>query len=269
MSAGSLHTEVYNPQKDGIFPVTSTLVYSQTEAILLDAQFSTKDGEKLVQLIQSLGKHLKLIIITCGDPDFYFGLEPIVKAFPNVKIYASPLIIDHINKTKDYKLTFWGPQLGDGAPNELFVPEVTPETQFTIEGKWLGVRSRDDYAAYVWIPSIKTILGGVGVSWGVHVFSADTETPEKRASWRQVLQEMINLKPERVIPGHYLGEAPSGDEAIKFTLGYLETFEKVLEKNGYQNSAAVIGDMKEAYPNLGMEMSLELSAKVITGEMKF
>ncbi|XP_065207381.1 uncharacterized protein LOC135836458 [Planococcus citri] len=269
MSAGSLCTEIYNPQKGGIFPVTSTIVYGQNESILLDAQFSTKDGEQILRLIQACGKQLKLIIITCGDPDMYFGLEPIVAAFPNVKIIATPIVIDHINETKDRKLTFWGPKLGDGAPSKLFVPEPTNETRFTIEGNSLEVRSRDNYAAYIWIPSIKTILGGVGISWGIHVFAADTQTPEIRASWRQVLQDMISLKPEKVIPGHYLGQVPSGDEAIKFTLAYLETFEKVLQKNDYKNSSAVIAAMKEAYPGLGVEISLELSAKVNTGEMKF
>jgi glyoxylase-like metal-dependent hydrolase (beta-lactamase superfamily II) len=68
--------------------------------VLFDAQFSVKDGEELVKLIKARGKALKEIVITSGDPDFYFGLEPLVKAFPQAKVVASKAVVDHINATK-------------------------------------------------------------------------------------------------------------------------------------------------------------------------
>ena len=107
--AAPLHLAVYNPQEKGIFPVSSTLVSGPKEAVLFDAQFSVKDGEKLVQMIRDSGKTLKTIVITSGDPDFYFGLEPLVKAFPQAKVVASPSVVEHIKATKDAKLAFWGP----------------------------------------------------------------------------------------------------------------------------------------------------------------
>ncbi|SUX85949.1 Arsenate reductase and related proteins, glutaredoxin family [Citrobacter koseri] len=133
--AAPLQLDVYNPQENAIFPVSSTLVSGPKEAILFDAQFSTKDGEKLVEMIKKSGKSLKAIVITSGDPDFYFGLEPIVKAFPNVKVLATPHVVEHIRATKDAKLQYWGPQMKDGAPAALTIPQATTETQFTIDGK--------------------------------------------------------------------------------------------------------------------------------------
>ena len=94
--AAPLQLDVYNPQEKAIFPVSSTLVSGPKEAILFDAQFSTKDSEKLVQLIRTSGKTLKAIVITSGDPDFYFGLEPLVKAFPGVKVLATPHVVARI-----------------------------------------------------------------------------------------------------------------------------------------------------------------------------
>jgi glyoxylase-like metal-dependent hydrolase (beta-lactamase superfamily II) len=44
---------------------------------------------KLVEMIKKSGKKLTRIVITSGDPDFYFGLEPLVKAFPDVKVVAT------------------------------------------------------------------------------------------------------------------------------------------------------------------------------------
>jgi len=265
--AAPLHLEVYNPQDKGIFAVSSTLVSGEKEAILIDAQFSVKDGEQLVEKIKASGKTLKEIIITSGDPDFYFGLEPILQAWPQVKVVASPKVVEHIRATKDAKLAYWGPQMKDGAPANVIVPQVTTATRFTVDGETLELRHADSYAAYIWIPANKAIVGGTAVSSGIHVWTADTQTPAIRQGWIKVLEEMQSLKPATVIPGHYLGERPAGDQAVTFTRDYLQSFEQALQSN--KSSAGVIKAMKAAWPTLAEESSLELSAKVNTGEMKW
>jgi len=98
----ALKLTTYNPQEKAIFPVSSTLISGKKEAILFDAQFSTTEGKALVELIRQSGKELTTVYITGGDPDFYFGLQPIVEAFPQVKIKATATIVDHINHTKDW-----------------------------------------------------------------------------------------------------------------------------------------------------------------------
>ncbi len=265
--AAPLHLEVYNPQDKGIFAVSSTLVSGEKEAILIDAQFSVKDGEQLVEKIKASGKTLKEIIITSGDPDFYFGLEPILQAWPQVKVVASPKVVEHIRATKDAKLAYWGPQMKDGAPANVIMPQATTATRFTVDGETLELRHADSYAAYIWIPANKAIVGGTAVSSGIHVWTADTQTPAIRQGWIKVLEEMQSLKPATVIPGHYLGERPAGDQAVTFTRDYLQSFEQALQSN--KSSAGVIKAMKAAWPTLAEESSLELSAKVNTGEMKW
>ncbi|EPF18208.1 Arsenate reductase and related proteins, glutaredoxin family [Cedecea davisae] len=264
--AAPLTLEVYNPQDKGVFPVTSTLISGPTEATLVDAQFSVKDGAELVKIIQHSGKKLTRILITAGDPDFYFGLEPIVKAWPDVKIEATPLVVEHINKTKDAKIKYWGPILKDGAPQKVFVPQVTHATTFTVDGEKVELRQPASHAAYLWIPANKTILGGVAVDSGIHVWTADSQTKAARQEWRDVLDEMAALKPERVIPGHFIGEVKPGTAPVVFTGDYLADFELALKKG---KSAPVIAEMKQKYPKLADESSLEMSAKVNTGEMKW
>ena len=265
--AAPLTIDTYNPQDKGIFAVSSTLVYGPKEAVLFDAQFSVKDGEALVEKIRRSGKTLNKIVITSGDPDFYFGLQPLVKAFPNAKVLATQQVVDHINATKEAKLQFWGPQMKDGAPTALYVPQVLASTTFMVDGEKIDIEQPEGYAAYVWIPSAKTILGGTGVSWGIHVWTADTQTKASRQQWQQTLGQMAAHQPERVIPGHYLGTPPPGTEAITFTQNYLNHFEQALTE--HKDSASVIATMKKQYPNLAEESSLELSAKVNTGEMKW
>lgn len=247
--AAPLTVDTYNPQEKGIFAVSSTLVSGPKEAVLFDAQFSVKDGEALVEKIRHSGKTLNKIVITSGDPDFYFGLQPLVKAFPNAKVVATQQVVDHIKATKDAKLAFWGPQMKDGAPTQLYVPQVLASTTFMIDGERVNIEEPESYAAYVWIPSAKTILGGTGVSWGIHVWTADTQTPENRKQWQQTLDSMAALKPEHVIPGHYLGTPPAGTGAIDFTRRYLQQFEQALTAD--KASTGVINTMKNTVAESG------------------
>ena len=139
--------------------------------------------------------------------------------------------------------------------------------RFTIDGEKVEIRQPQNYAAFVWIPANKAILGGTGVAWGMHVWTADTQSAASRQQWRQTLSDMAALHPQQVIPGHYLGTPPAGDKAIVFTRDYLEKFEQALK--AHKDSASVIKAMKAQYPGLAEESSLELSAKVNTGEMKW
>ncbi|MEC6163058.1 MULTISPECIES: Vmh family MBL fold metallo-hydrolase [Klebsiella] len=265
--AAPLTLQTYNPQENAIFAVNSTLASGPHEAVLFDAQFSVKDGEKLVEMIQKSGKKLTRIVITSGDPDFYFGLEPLVKAFPDAKVVATAEVVKHINATRAAKLAYWGPQMKDGAPKQVYVPQALTTNTFTIDGEKVEIRQPQNYAAYVWIPANKAILGGTGVAWGMHVWTADTQSVESRQQWIHTLDEMAALHPQQVIPGHYLGTPLAGDRAITFTRDYLTQFEQAL--NAHKNSAGVIKAMKQRWPGLAEESSLDLSAKVNTGEMKW
>lgn len=265
--AQPLTFQTYNPQSKGVFPVSATLISGDKNAILVDAQFSTQDAQQLVQWVHKSGKQLQTIVITAGDPDYYFGLEPLVKAFPKAEVIATPKVAAHIAQTKDAKLKYWGPILKEGAPQTLYVPKATHATELTLDGHKIEIKAPQSYAAYLWVPSSKTILGGVGIASGIHLWTADTQTPAARAEWRQTLLGMEKLHPTTVIPGHYVGEQPKGDAAIRFSAAYLRDFEDALRT--HKKSSEVIATMKASYPHLADESSLDMSAKVNTGEMQW
>ena len=79
--AQPLSLEVYNPGEHAVFPVSSSLITGEREAILVDAQFSTREAQALVERIQASGKTLTTIFISHGDPDFYFGLDTLTRAY--------------------------------------------------------------------------------------------------------------------------------------------------------------------------------------------
>lgn len=265
--AAPLNVTVYNPGEKAIFPVSSSLVTGDKEAILIDAQFDVQNGQALVDMIKKSGKKLTTVYISAGDPDFYFGLEPVMAAFPDVKVLADQHVVDHINQTKDAKLSYWSPILGKGAPKSLTVPQVMTASHLTLDGEKIEIKEMNTPNAYLWAPSIKTAFGGVPVYSGVHVWMADSQTKAARSNWVKALDNLLALKPERVVPGHFLGTAPKGTTAVTFTRDYVQRFEQALASA--KNSDQLIDGLKKAFPSLPVDDGLAIGAKVNMGEMKW
>lgn len=265
--AQPLEFTTYNPGEKAIFPVSSTLVTGEKDAILFDAQFGVQEGRDLVKLIKDSGKNLKLIYVSGGDPDFYFGLQPLVKAFPNVKIVASQGVVDHINHTKAKKISYWGPILGENAPTQIIVPEVFNGETLTLEDETIEVKEINTHQAYLWDAKTKTAFGGVLVTSGQHVWMADAQTEGARAEWIAALTRLIDMKPNTVIPGHYLGERPQADGAARFNRAYLEQYQQAVKDA--EGSDALMAIMQKKYPQLPLDEGFKISAKVSEGEMQW
>ena len=269
-AASTLTLDVYNPGDKAIFPVTSVLVSGEKDAILVDAQFGKSQAEQVVEKIRASGKQLTTIYISHGDPDYYFGLDTLTAAFPNAKVLASQPTVDHIQKTVDGKLAFWGPKMGADVPAKTMVPDVLKGDSLMLEGQKLqvvGLDGKQPDRSFVWIPSIKAVVGGVVVAENIHVWMADTQTPQSHADWLTTLHSIETLKPKTIVPGHYLGESARSLAAVQFTADYIKAFDEETAKA--KDAAALIAAMKKRYPMLGEESSLELSAKVAKGEMKW
>ena len=268
-SASTLTLDVYNPGEKAIFPVTSVLVSGEKDAILVDAQFGKSQAEHVVEKIRASGKQLTTIYISHGDPDYYFGLDTLTAAFPNAKVLASGPTVEHIKATVDGKLAFWGPKMGADVPKKTLVPQVL-QGSLTLEGQKLeiiGLDGKQPDRTFVWIPSIKAVVGGVVVAENIHVWMADTQTAQSHTDWLGTLKTIEGLKPKTIIPGHYLGESARSVAAVHFTADYIKAFDEETAKA--KDSAELITAMKKRYPDLGEESSLELSAKVAKGEMKW
>ena len=266
--AADLTLDAYNPGESAMMPVTSVLVSGEKDAIFVDAQFGKTQAEQLVQKIRASGKRLTTIYISHGDPDYYFGLDTLTAAFPKANIVAPQPVVDHIKATVEAKLAFWGPKLGADKPAKAVIPQVLKGHSLTLEGKQLEVIGLDGAQpdrSFVWIPSIKAVVGGVVVAENIHVWMADTQTAKSHTDWLATLQRIQDLKPRTVIPGHYLG-TPSLN-SVAFTADYIKAFDEETAKA--KDSAALISAMKKRYPNLGDESTLELGAKVAKGEMQW
>jgi glyoxylase-like metal-dependent hydrolase (beta-lactamase superfamily II) len=264
-----LSVQVYNADGNS-FHVNAVLVSGKNDAVLLDTGFSRADALRIVAMVLDSKKTLKTIYISQADPDFYFGIETLKQFFPDAKVVATAPTVKKIEATLPAKLQVWGPRLGANAPQHVPLPEVLNGNTIRLEDQVLEIRGLDDplaHRSYVWIPSIKTVAGGVNVFAGIHVWTADTQTREEREAWQKKLDAIAALQPQRIIPGHSLPDQKQDASQLAYTKSYLQRFESELSHAA--SSAALINAMKGEYPNAGLGVALDIGAKVNKGEMKW
>ena len=263
--AGNLKVKVYNPGSKAIFPISSTIIYGDKDAVLIDAQFQKQYALELIKEIKALGKDLKFIYISHSDPDYYFGLDEIKKAFPKVEIVSTAQTAYLIEASKDGKLQVWGSQLKGDAPSEIIIPKAI-KTLPDLEGNKLEIvqTPNDPAHSFVWIPSLKTIVGGISVSIGSHLWMADTKDKAAIEQWIAQIEKMKSLHPKSVVPSHFaaLDESP---KVLDFVENYLKDYNEATKTSN--NAAAITEKMEAKYPQLPAKESLELGAKVFKGEM--
>ncbi|WP_445456946.1 MBL fold metallo-hydrolase [Flavobacterium sp. HNIBRBA15423] len=269
IEAKNLKLQVYNASENS-FGVASVIVSGKTDAVLIDAQFTLADAEKVAQEIKASGKKLTAIFVSHGDPDFYFGLEVFKKHFPEVTAYASPATVEHIKATAQKKLEVWGERLGKNITSNAILPQVLKGNSIELEGQKLEIVGLEEFPnkTFVWIPSIKTVVGGINVfGTSFNLWMADAQTPEARKNWISVLDKITALNPEIVIPAHANSNSPFDITAVNHTKNYIQFYEEALKTN--KTSEALIKALKAKYPTLTFEIALQIGAKVNTGEMKW
>lgn len=268
-TAASLSVDIYNADENS-FHVTSAVVYGDTEAVVIDSGFTKADALRIAANVMDADKELTTIFISQADPDYYFGANTLSALFPDADVITTPAVRAKIQQKVDAKVAFWGPKMGKNAPDKPLIPDAYNEKQLTVNGNVIEIKGTEGALAhrpYLWIPSTKTILGNVAVTGDMHVWLADTQSAPEQKAWLEQLEEMQALKPVTVIPGHMVSGAPMTSDSITFTHRYISDFLTTKEQS--KNSDDLINAMLEQYPNAAEPSSLELSAKVLMGEMEW
>ena len=248
------------------------LISGATEIVLIDGGFIYQDGRAVAEAIKATGKRLTLIYISQSDPDYYFSLAPIKVAFPDARVIAASATVAAIRGSVEKKLAVWGPQLKENGPQTLadvVIPEAFDGKALTVDGETIEIIDADGLSnrRYLWVPSLQAVFGGVLIFSDVHVWTADTNGTDQRAAWRANLDAIAARKPAIVVAGHMTPTSATDVSAINHTKAWLLAFEEELAKA--VDSAALNTAMKARFPNLGMEVAIDIGAKVATGEMKW
>ena len=268
-AAQPLQLKVYNAEA-GSFHVNSVLVSGEKEAVVIDAGFTRADAYRIAANVLDSGKQLKAIYVSQADPDYYFGVEVLKAIFPQAEVLASPAVLEKIKAKLPAKVAFWGPKMAANAPQQPVLPQAFTGKELTVDGEAIEIRGGEGvlvHRPYLWIPSLRAIVGNIGVFGNLHVWTADTQLAAERKAWLNQLDEMAALQPTVVVPGHMQPGTALDASNIRYTREYLVKFESTAANSA--NAGELIERMKAAYPQAGLGIALDIGAKVNKGEMRW
>ena len=79
-------------------PVSSTLIYGDHDAVLVDPPFTREQISHVGDWIESFGKNLTAVYATHGHGDHWFGTELLLQRFPGAVAYATEGTIAMLHK---------------------------------------------------------------------------------------------------------------------------------------------------------------------------
>lgn len=188
-------------------PTTSTLIFGQNDAVLVDAYFPPKEVEALIDWIVASGKNLTTIYITHGHADHFFGIAAIQKHFPNAKAVAMPAVIHMMHKqaAPEYSINFWGSRFPGQIPDKIVIPDPLSGNIIELEGQALiaiyAGHSDTDNTTFLFVPSIGLVVAGDVAYNDVHMHLSESNN-QTSLEWISSLDKMQSLNPQAVIAGH-------------------------------------------------------------------
>jgi glyoxylase-like metal-dependent hydrolase (beta-lactamase superfamily II) len=248
---------------DDQFWTNSVIIEGEHEVMLVDAQLTKTNAERVLQEIKETKKPLSIIYITHEHADHFLGLEVFKEAYPRVMIIANSAVVDRINKVYQEKIDKWQKILGSGATSHVVAIEKCDGNFIKFESLEIEVlkhiQGGTDENTMLWISGQRTLIAGDVVINNMHLYTAETDS-KARGKWLNSLSKIRDLNPSVVIPGHSkVGDPLDANTAVDFTENYLLAFEEEFKKANDPDS--LINIMKERFPSADFLLAIERGAK--------
>jgi glyoxylase-like metal-dependent hydrolase (beta-lactamase superfamily II) len=235
----------------GFDPMTSTLIFGEYDAVLVDAMTTVAEAEALANWVALHNRNLETIYITHAHFDHFFGLSVLLDRFPMARAIATPKTLNAMQISFTPTVERLARRLFPGQLATKFVaPEAYEHDTFTLEGHELRIieqghtDSPDTTSLHV--PSIGLIVAGDVVYNQCRMYVGDT-TPESRKNWIAALDRLAALDPEIVVAGHKKPGAPDSPSAIQDTKRYLQDFDRLQKTT--TSDQELFNQMTELYPH--------------------
>jgi glyoxylase-like metal-dependent hydrolase (beta-lactamase superfamily II) len=246
-------------------PTTSTLIYGEREAILVDAQFIKNDIDELGDMIEDLGKTLTTIFITHGHPDHYFGIDVLAERFPSARVVATAKVVADIIDRGSQELATFSAWFGDNLVVPTSIPDPLEDDDLLLEGHRLQVIDVDQAdispSSALYVPQLGAVIAGDLVYNEIHQMLALTG-PAEWERWAASIDAIAALRPRTVVAGHKKPDASDddGETILASTKDYILDFARTAATAA--SPEEIITAMQERYPDHGNFATLLVSAMV-------
>jgi glyoxylase-like metal-dependent hydrolase (beta-lactamase superfamily II) len=234
----------------GFDPITSTLIFGDYDAVLVDAMMTVAEAEALADWVALHNRNLETIYITHAHFDHFYGLGILLDRFPGARAIATPKTLNAMQTSFTPPVERLARRCFPGQiPTKLVSPEPYERDTFTLEGHDLRIieQGHTDSAdtTSLHVPSIRLIVAGDVVYNQCRMYVGDT-TPESRKNWIAALDRLGALNPEIVVAGHKKPGALDSPSAIQDTKRYLQDFDRV--QKTATSDQELFDQMTELYP---------------------
>jgi glyoxylase-like metal-dependent hydrolase (beta-lactamase superfamily II) len=232
-------------------PITSTLIFGEYDAVLVDAMLTVAEAEALANWVALHNRNLQTIYITHAHFDHFYGLSILLDRFPGARAIATPSAVAAMQSSFTPTVERLARQMFPGqVPTKLVSPEPYQHDTFTLEGYELRImeQGRTDCpdSTSLHVPSIGLIVAGDVVYNQCRMYIGDT-TAESRKNWIAALDRLAALNPTMVVAGHKKTGAPDSPSTIQDTKRYLQDFDR-LQKTAASDQQ-LFDQMTELYPH--------------------
>ncbi|GKT46122.1 uncharacterized protein ColSpa_06303 [Colletotrichum spaethianum] len=252
-------------------PISCTLVYSDTEAVLVDTPITIEQTKGLISWIDKVAPNRKLsyIYITHGHADHFLGISQLVQRHPGAVPLATKATIQHIKQQleDEYFQNTWEAFFPVGQIHKPITrPKPLPDSnEFKLQGRWvfkaIEVGHSDTYdSSVLWVPDLKLAVCGDAVYGEVHQMLFEANTKSKREEWIRAVEKVEALGPAYVVPGHRKAEEPDGVWHLANTKMYLLNWGYLL-RDRPKDPRELYEAMIKLYPNRFNRMPVLWSAK--------
>jgi glyoxylase-like metal-dependent hydrolase (beta-lactamase superfamily II) len=241
----------------GFDPITSTLIFGEYDAVLVDAMGTVAEATALADWTALHNRNLETIYITHAHFDHFYGLSVLLDRFPGARAIAAPKAVAAMQMSFSPVVERLARSLFPGqVPTKLIPPEAYAQETFTLEGQELRIieqgRTDSPDSTSLYVPSIGLIVAGDVVYNQCHMYVGDT-TPESRKNWIAALDRLAALNPTMVVAGHKKTGAPDSPSTIQETKRYLQDFDR-LQKTATSDQQ-LFDQMTELYTNWAANQS--------------
>jgi glyoxylase-like metal-dependent hydrolase (beta-lactamase superfamily II) len=241
------------PGKDDLKWVanTTTLIYGEREALLVDTFLSDQQTAELADWIAASGRRLSTIYITHGHPDHFFGLKLLRDRFPEARAIATPEVVDAMQAAlQPVSVENWRRRFPELIPNSLTVAERLDRPAFKLEGNDIIAvdigHTDTDHTTCLHVPSIALVIAGDAIYNGTHPYLVESNH-EGLLAWLAAIDKIEALKPQAVVVGHGPLDPDNAPRHIEETRRYIRDFmrldaETTTARELYDNMLALYPD---------------------------